>query len=34
MTAAPIQPRNTIDRLDVYAPITDFLEAIRMIHHH
>lgn len=31
MTAAPIQPSARIGRLDVNAPITDFLEAIRMI---
>jgi hypothetical protein len=31
MTATPIQPRMTIDRLDVNSPITDFLDAIRMI---
>ena len=31
MIAVPIQPRIMIGRLDVNAPITDFLEAIRMI---
>ena len=31
MTAVPIQPRATIDWLDVNAPITDFLDAIRII---
>jgi hypothetical protein len=31
MIAVPIQPRTRMGRLDVNAPITDFLEAIRRI---
>jgi hypothetical protein len=31
MIAVPIQPRVTIFQPEVNAPITDFLEAIRMI---
>lgn len=31
MTAVAIQPRMTIDRVAVKAPITDFLETSRMI---
>lgn len=31
MIAVPIQPKMTMCRLDVNAPITDFLEATRMI---